>query len=37
VTALREEAGEGITWMSDGRRLLLTTEGRRAPVHVTTC
>src|SRR5690606_25738387 len=37
VTALRERQGEGITWTSDGAALILTSEGRRSPLHVIAC
>ncbi|HEX7123894.1 MAG TPA: hypothetical protein VF178_16065 [Gemmatimonadaceae bacterium] len=37
ITALRERQGEGITWMPDATHLLLTSEGRRSPMHVIAC
>ena len=37
IASLQEPQGEGITWMADARRLLLTTEGRGASFHILTC
>lgn len=37
VTALHERQGEGITWMPGGMHQLLTSEGRRSPMHVIAC
>jgi hypothetical protein len=37
VRALDEEQGEGIGWWWDRRWLLLTSEGRREPLHVVEC
>jgi hypothetical protein len=35
VTALNERQGEGIGWLGD--ELLLTSEGRNAPLHILSC
>ena len=37
IAALREKQGEGIGWWWDRRRLVLTSEGRNAPMHVVSC
>jgi hypothetical protein len=37
VRALDEKQGEGIGWWWDGRRLLLTSEGSREPIHKVEC
>lgn len=37
VAQLREEQGEGIGWWWDNRRLLLTSEGSRAPLWIVEC
>jgi hypothetical protein len=37
IVGLGERQGEGIGWWWDGRRLLLTSEGRNAPLHVIEC
>jgi hypothetical protein len=34
---LRERYGEGIGWWWDQRRLVLTSEGRNAPLYVVAC
>jgi hypothetical protein len=37
IAGLRERQGEGIAWWWDRRRLVLTSEGRNAPLHVVEC
>jgi len=37
IAGLREKQGEGVGWWWDGRRLLLTSEGRNAPFFVVEC
>jgi hypothetical protein len=37
IAGLREPQGEGIAWWWDRRRLVLTSEGRNAPLYVVTC
>ena len=37
IASLREKQGEGIGWWWDRRRLVLTSEGRDAPMHVVSC
>jgi hypothetical protein len=37
IVGLNEPQGEGIGWWWDRRRLLLTSEGRNAPLHVIEC
>ena len=37
IAGLRENQGEGIGWWWDQRRLVLTSEGRNAPMYVITC
>lgn len=37
IAGLREKQGEGIAWWWDRRRLVLTSEGRNAPLYVVTC
>lgn len=37
ISGLRERQGEGVGWWWDGRRLLLTSEGRNAPLYVVEC
>lgn len=37
IRPLRERQGEGIGWWWDRRALLLTSEGRREPLHVVEC
>lgn len=37
IARLREKQGEGIGWWWDRRRLLLTSEGRNAPLYVVGC
>lgn len=37
IRALEQERGEGIGWWWDQRRLVLTSEGRRQPLHVVEC
>jgi hypothetical protein len=37
IRQLREDQGEGIAWWWDGRRLVLTSERRNAPLHVIAC
>ncbi len=37
IRQLREDQGEGVAWWWDGRRLVLTSERRNAPLHVIEC
>ena len=37
ILGLDEKQGEGLGWWWDGRRLLLTSEGVRQPLHVIEC
>jgi len=37
ILGLDEKQGEGIGWWWDGRRMLLTSEGVRQPLHVIEC
>jgi hypothetical protein len=37
IRGLREQQGEGIAWWFDQRRVVLTSERRRAPFHVVEC
>jgi hypothetical protein len=37
IRALDQERGEGIGWWWDQRKLVLTSEGRRQPLHVVEC
>lgn len=37
IAGLRQRQGEGITWFGTSGRLLLTSEGVRAPMHIITC
>jgi hypothetical protein len=37
IHGLREKQGEGIGWWWDSRRLVLTSEGRNAPLFVVSC
>jgi hypothetical protein len=37
ILGLHENQGEGIGWWWDGRRLVLTSEGRNEPLHVIEC
>lgn len=37
LAALGEAQGEGIAWLGAGDALLLTSEGRGAPIHVVAC
>jgi hypothetical protein len=37
ILELNERQGEGIGWWWDGRRLVLTSEGSGAPLHVVEC
>ena len=37
IARLREQQGEGIGWWEDQRRLVLTSEGRNAPMYVVSC
>jgi hypothetical protein len=37
IAPLEEAQGEGITWMRDSRRLLLTSEGRGGPFRIVSC
>lgn len=37
IMATESKHGEGITWFAGSRELLLSTEGRNAPLHRITC
>ena len=37
ILGLEEHQGEGIGWWWDGRRLLLTSEGKNEPLYVVSC
>lgn len=37
IAGLRKRQGEGIGWWWDRRRLVLTSEGRNAPMYVVAC
>jgi hypothetical protein len=37
IAALEERGGEGIAWLGESTRLLLTAEGRRSPMLVVEC
>ncbi len=37
IVGLDEKQGEGVGWWWDSRRLVLTSEGRNAPLFVITC
>jgi hypothetical protein len=37
IAGLREPGGEGIGWWGATGRLVLTSEGRRSPMHVIAC
>jgi hypothetical protein len=37
ITTLSEFQGEGVTWVNNAGRLLFTSEGRRAPLHIADC
>lgn len=37
IARLRENQGEGVGWWWDRRRLVLTSEGRNAPLYLVTC
>jgi hypothetical protein len=37
LVPLGEPQGEGVTWLASGRRLLFTSEGQSAPLHLADC
>jgi hypothetical protein len=37
VTSLNEYQGEGVSWANDQGRLVFTSEGRKAPLHIANC
>lgn len=37
IARLKENQGEGVGWWWDRRRLVLTSEGRNAPLYIVTC
>jgi hypothetical protein len=37
IASLEETQGEGITWLANSHRLLLTSEGRGSPLRLATC
>ena len=37
IAGLSQERAEGVAWWWDGRRLLLTSERRNAPIHIIEC
>lgn len=37
LRALEERHGEGVTWLADSRRLVLSQEGKRSPLHMVDC
>jgi hypothetical protein len=37
VTTLSENQGEGVSWANNAGRLVFTSEGRKAPLHIADC
>jgi hypothetical protein len=37
IVSLGEPQGEGVTWANANGRLVFTSEGRRAPLHLGDC
>ena len=37
IAGLREPTGEGVGWWGGTRKLVLTSENRRSPIHVVAC
>jgi hypothetical protein len=37
VTTLSEYQGEGVSWVNNTGRLVFTSEGKRAPLHIADC
>jgi hypothetical protein len=37
IATLGEAQGEGVTWATDAGRLVFTSEGRKAPLHLGNC